>query len=67
MIKKNIYIWLVWCLIFIQTSCVKDLTELNKDPNNSTEVNAELLFKYAVKRGNGDYLTASHLEYNGLQ
>lgn len=49
------------------SSCVKDLTELNKDPNNSTEVNAELLFKYAVKRGNGDYLTASHLEYNGLQ
>lgn len=67
MIKKNIYIWLVLGLVFMQTSCVKDLTDLNKDPNNSTEGNPELLFKYAVKRGNGDYLTASHLEYNGLQ
>ena len=53
--------------MLIQSSCVKDLSELNKDPNNSTEVNPELLFKYAVKRGNGDYLTSSHLEYNGLQ
>ncbi|NPD45057.1 MULTISPECIES: SusD/RagB family nutrient-binding outer membrane lipoprotein [unclassified Lentimicrobium] len=65
--RKNIYIYLILSLVFLQTSCIKDLTELNKDPNNSTEVDTELLFKYAVKRGNGDYLTSSHLEYNGLQ
>ncbi len=49
------------------TSCKKDLTDLNKDPNNATEVAPDLLFKYAVKHGMSDYLTASHLEYNGLQ
>ncbi len=48
------------------SSCVKDLTELNKDPNNSTEINPDLQFKYAVKRGMSGYLTSHHFKYNGL-
>lgn len=64
--KKTAYILLIISLLF-NASCVKDLTELNKDPNNSTEVEPNLLFKYSIKRGMGGYLTASHLEYTGLQ
>jgi hypothetical protein len=64
---KNIYhILLVFSLILISFGCVKDLPELNSDPNNPTQADPDLLFKYAVKRGMGSYLTASHLEYNGL-
>lgn len=64
--KKIVYISLIVSLLF-QVSCVKDLAELNIDPNNSTEVQPELLFKFSIKRGMGDYLTSSHLEYTGIQ
>lgn len=64
--KKIIYIFIVM-MVFLQVSCVKDLTDLNQDPNNSTEVDPSLLFKFSIKRGMSSYLTASHLEYNGLQ
>ena len=60
------HILLLFSLIVISFGCVKDLPELNSDPNNSTQADPDLLFKYAVKRGMGSYLTASHLEYNGL-
>jgi len=52
-------------LVFL-SSCVKDITDLNKDPNNSTNVNPDLHFKYAVKRGMSGYLTSHHFKYNGL-
>jgi len=64
--KKIYHILLVFSLIQISFGCVKDLPELNSDPNNSTQADPDLLFKYSVKRGMGSYLTASHLEYNGL-
>lgn len=53
--------------MLIFSSCLKDITDLNTDPNNPQTVNPELLFKYSVKRGMGNYLTASHLEYTGIQ
>lgn len=64
---KKIYILLIIGLVFSQTSCVKDITDLNVDPNNEQTADPHLVFKYSVKRGMGNYLTASHLEYNGLQ
>jgi hypothetical protein len=39
---------------------------LNVDPNNSTEADVDLMFKYSVKYGSGNYMTSSHMEYNGL-
>lgn len=67
MIMKIRYIILILSLLSITTSCLKDITDLNTDPNNPQEVDINLLFKYSVKRGMGNYLTQSHLEYNGLQ
>ena len=64
--RRKLYILLTLMLLLGVQACVKDLTELNSDPNNSTQADPDLLFKYAVKRGMGGYLTASHLEYNGL-
>ena len=58
---------LILCLLIIQTACVKDITDLNVDPNNEQTADPHLIFKFSVKRGMGNYLTASHLEYNGLQ
>ncbi|MBU1580759.1 MAG: SusD/RagB family nutrient-binding outer membrane lipoprotein [Bacteroidetes bacterium] len=64
--KKTTQILLLLIITLFSQSCVKDLPELNSDPNNSTQADPDLLFKFAVKRGMGSYLTASHLEYNGL-
>ncbi len=64
---KKIYLILIIVLSTAFHSCVKDLGELNKDPNNSTISDPDLLFKYAIKRGMGSYITNSNLEYNGLQ
>jgi hypothetical protein len=64
---KKFYILIIIGLIFFQTSCIKDITDLNMDPNNEQTADPHLVFKYSVKRGMGNYLTASHLEYNGLQ
>lgn len=58
---------IVLSFLMVTTSCVKNLTDLNTDPNNPQTVEPGLLFKYSVKHGMGDYLTNSHLEYNGLQ
>lgn len=63
---KKLNIILILCFVVISTSCLKDITDLNTDPNNPQYIDPELLFKYSVKRGMGNYLTASHLEYNGL-
>ncbi len=67
MMKTKIYLTLIAGIILLFGSCVKDLTELNSDPNNSTQADPDLLFKYSVKRGMGSYLTQSNLEYNGIQ
>lgn len=64
---KKSFILLTMSLVVLFTSCLKDITDLNTDPNNPTTVDPQLLFKFAVKRGMGSYLTQSHLEYNGLQ
>ena len=61
------YIILILGLAAIMSSCLKDITDLNTDPNNPQSVDPQLLFKYSIKRGMGNYLTASHLEYTGLQ
>ncbi|MCK9451091.1 MAG: SusD/RagB family nutrient-binding outer membrane lipoprotein [Bacteroidales bacterium] len=63
---KKIYLIFIIVLSTALSSCVKDLGELNKDPNNSTVSNPDLLFKYAIKRGMGSYITNSNIEYNGL-
>lgn len=63
---KKIYLIIFIVFSLVLSSCVKDLEELNKDPNNSTVSDPDLLFKYAVKRGMGSYITNSNLEYNGL-
>ncbi len=65
--KKKLYIIILVVLVSSLTSCLKDITDLNTDPNNSQTSDPHLLFKYSVKRGMGNYLTASHLEYTGLQ
>ncbi|PLX23313.1 MAG: hypothetical protein C0599_04685, partial [Salinivirgaceae bacterium] len=65
-VKKILHLALLTA-IFINFNSCSDITDLNEDPNQSQEVNPELLFKYAVKRGMGNYITQSHLEYNGIQ
>lgn len=64
--KRLINLFII-CSVVLLSSCLKDITDLNVDPNNPETVEPGLLFKYAVKRGMGSYLTQSHLEYNGLQ
>lgn len=63
---KKIYLILIIVFSLVLSSCVKDLEELNRDPNNSTISDPDLLFKFAIKRGMGSYITNSNLEYNGL-
>ncbi len=64
---KKIYLILFIVFSLVLSSCIKDLEELNKDPpNNSTISDPDLLFKFAIKRGMGSYITNSNLEYNGL-
>lgn len=66
-IKKALRIFFGFLIAINTVSCISDITDLNTDPNNPQEIDAELVFKYAVKHGMGNYLTASHLEYNGIQ
>ncbi len=63
---KKTSILLISSLIFLSISCVKDLSKINEDPNNQKTVDPHLVFKFSVKRGMGNFLTASHMEYNGL-
>lgn len=56
----------IFSSIVLLSSCIKDFEELNTDPNNTQDVDAELLLKYSLKRGMSNFLTSSHLEYNGL-
>jgi hypothetical protein len=65
-IKRLLQLTLVAILSIHIIGCT-DLTDLNDDPNNEQVANPDLLFKYAVKRGMGNYITQSHLEYNGIQ
>jgi hypothetical protein len=67
MLKKLLQISLLIIVTVNLNSCFSDITDLNEDPNNSQEANPDLLFKFAVKRGMGNYITQSHLEYNGIQ
>ncbi len=57
----------MFSVVALLSSCLKEITDLNTDPNNPQTTDPQLLFKYSVKRGMGNYLTASHLEYTGLQ
>lgn len=66
-IKKLLQLSFIALIAINMTSCFSDITDLNEDPNQSQEANPDLLFKYAVKRGMGNYITNSHLEYNGIQ
>lgn len=66
MMKIKYFNILLFTVLMGFVSCVKDLTDLNTDPNNSTEINPDLQFKYSIKRGMSGYLTSSHLKYNGL-
>jgi hypothetical protein len=65
-IKKLLHLTLI-AVLFININSCTDITDLNQDPNQSQEVDPDLLFKYAVKRGMGNYITQSFLEYNGIQ
>lgn len=62
---KKIILTICSSLVLL-TSCVKDFEVLNTDPNNTQDVDPELLLKYSLKHGMSNFLTASHLEYNGL-
>ncbi|MBI9033076.1 MAG: SusD/RagB family nutrient-binding outer membrane lipoprotein [Bacteroidales bacterium] len=63
---KKIFINIAIIILIFNVSCVKDLTDLNVDPNNQNTVDPHLLFKFSVKRGMGNFYNASHFEYNGL-
>ena len=43
------YIILILGLAAIMSSCLKDITDLNTDPNNPQSVDPQLLFKYSIK------------------
>jgi len=53
-------------LISLMTACVKDLTDLNVNPNDPTSTDPNLLFTYALQQSMGNYNSDVNLEQWGL-
>ncbi len=57
----NFTVFVISLLIF--SSCIKNnLSELNENPNEQTQANPELLFKYSLREGVGSYNTDVNVE-----
>ncbi|NLA25017.1 MAG: SusD/RagB family nutrient-binding outer membrane lipoprotein, partial [Bacteroidales bacterium] len=60
-IKANIYI-IIFALLLGFTACVKDLTDINENPNEPLTTDLNYLFRYAQKEGISSYNSNVNLE-----
>lgn len=64
-VRKILYSLIVFSCI-VNSSCLTDFEELNKDPNQSDYIDPSLLFIYSLKQGAGNYNSDVNVEQWGL-